>query len=256
MKIRILGAHNIESRDTGCAGLLIDGIMALDAGSILSRLSFTAQQRLQALLLTHRHYDHVKDIPLLGMTFYQARKTLQVFAVQSVYDDVSKYLLDGVLYPDFRQTPPAKPALQFNIIEHFKEFTVGSYQVLAVPVRHAVPCNGYQITSPGGKKVFYTSDTGPGLAESWPWVRPDVLIVEVTAPNQHREFAANAGHLTPELLKTELESFRRLKGYLPQIVTLHTNPLYREDITGELSLIASELKASIIPGNERTRLDL
>jgi ribonuclease BN (tRNA processing enzyme) len=256
MKIRILGAHNIESKNTRCSSLVIDGVMALDAGSLTSMLPLKAQQKLEALLLTHRHYDHVKDIPALGMNFYLAGKTLQIYATQPVCDEVAHYLLDGVLYPDFRVFPPQKPSLKFNAIEPLLEFTVGRYKVLAVPVKHAVPCHGYQVTSHEGKKVFYTSDTGPGLAESWPHVRPDMLIVEVTTLNEHREFATDAGHLTPVLLKAELESFREQKGYLPRIVTLHTNPIHQENIAGELAEIASDLKTTIMTGYEGMRLDL
>ena len=79
MKIRILGAHNIESKDTGCSSLLIDGVLALDAGALTSRLSLKAQQRLEALLLTHRHFDHVKDIPTLGMNFSLVKITGDIY---------------------------------------------------------------------------------------------------------------------------------------------------------------------------------
>ena len=63
MNIRILGAHNVESRTTRCISLLIDNTVAIDAGGLTSGLSISAQQRLKALLLTHQHYDHIRDIP-------------------------------------------------------------------------------------------------------------------------------------------------------------------------------------------------
>lgn len=256
MKIRILGAHNIESKDTGCACLTIDGVLALDAGAITSRLSLKAQQKLQTVLLTHRHYDHVKDIPALGMNFFLLGKTLEIYTIQSVYDDLSHYLLDGTLYPDFRVRPPEKPSLKFVIIEPGREISIGRYKVLAVPVNHAVPGIGFQVTSPEGKKLFYTSDTGPGLAECWRQVSPDMLIIEVTTTNKDRDFAIESGHLTPALLQVELEGFRKIKGYLPQVVTLHANPFYQDEIATELSVVGGDLNTKIKLGYEGMQLDL
>jgi ribonuclease BN (tRNA processing enzyme) len=256
MKITILGAHNVESNNMGCACLLIDDVLALDAGAITSKLSFKAQQKLRAVLLTHRHYDHVKDIPALGMNFFMLGKTLEICTIQSVYEDLSKYLLDGVLYPDFRQSPPEKPALKFHIVEPGREETIDRYKVLPVTVNHAVPTVGFQVTGPGGKKLFYTSDTGPGLEECWRQVSPDLLIIEVTDMNNYHDFAVQYRHMTPSLLKTELESFRALKGYLPQIVTVHANPLREKEIEAELAGVAGILNTEIQLGREGMRIIL
>ena len=256
MKIRLLGAHKIESKDTRCACLLIDDILAIDAGALTSRLSLKAQLKLKALLLSHRHYDHVKDIPALGMNFFLLGKTLEICTIQSVYEDVSRYLLDGALYPDFRQEPPGKPALKFNIVQPGREVSIEGYKILPVTIRHAVPCVGYQITSTAEKKLFYTADTGPGLAECWRQVSPDLLIIEVTYLNKYHDLSVKAGHLTPSLLQTELESFRMIKGYLPRIVTIHTDPLNEKGIEAELAGVAGALNTEIQLGREEMRIEL
>jgi ribonuclease BN (tRNA processing enzyme) len=250
MKIKILGAHNIESKDTGCACLLIDDVLALDAGALTSRLSFEAQQKLRAVLLTHWHYDHVKDIPILGMNCFLLGKTLEIYTTRPDYEDLAAYLLDGKLYPDFREKPPDKPALRFNIVEPGREESVEGYRILPVTVNHAIPCVGYQVTSPDGKKLFYTSDTGPGLAECWRQVSPDLLIIEVTSINKYQDFSIEVGHLTPALLQKELESFRELKGYLPRVVTIHANPIDEKELEAELSVVAGTLKIDIQLGRE------
>ena len=218
--------------------------------TLTSNLSLKAQQKLKAVLLTHRHYDHVKDIPTIGMNFYLLGKSLDIYTLRTVYEDLSAYLLDGTLYPDFTARPPEKPALKFKILEPGREASVESYKVLPVTVNHAVPAIGFQITSSGGKKLFYTSDTGPGLAECWRQVSPDLLIIEVTTIQKYQEFAVQAGHLTPSLLKAELEGFRALKGYLPRIVTVHANPLDEKALETELAGVAGALKANIQLGRE------
>ena len=62
MNIRFLGAHNSESKDVRPACLLIDNILAIDAGGLTSSLTFSEQLAIEALLVTHHHYDHIKDI--------------------------------------------------------------------------------------------------------------------------------------------------------------------------------------------------
>ena len=256
MKIRILGAHKIETKETRCTCLLIDDILAIDAGALTSRLSLKAQQRLKALLLTHRHYDHIKDIPALGMNFFLLGKTLEIYTIRSVYEALSRYLLDGVLYPDFRKEPPGKPALKFNFVAPGREVTIEGYKVLPVKVNHAAPTVGFQVTSSSGQKLFYTSDTGPGLAECWRQVSPDLLIIEVTYTNGCYDLAMKAGHLTPSMLRKELESFRRIKGYLPRIVTVHADPLEEKVLAAEIAGVAGALKTEIQPGREGMRIEL
>jgi len=104
---------------------------------------------------------------------------------------------------------------------------------------------GYQVASPDGKTLFYTGDTGPGLAEAWPQVSPQLLITEVTAPNRYEEFGCRMLHLTPSLLKEELLDFQKLKGYLPQVFLVHMNPRQEKEIEAEVEQLSGELGTSI-----------
>ena len=86
MKIRILGAHNIESAKTGFASFLIDDVLAVDASALTSSLSFAEQLKLKAVLLTHQHHDHIRDIPALGMNFYMLGNTITLYSTRPVYE--------------------------------------------------------------------------------------------------------------------------------------------------------------------------
>jgi cAMP phosphodiesterase len=245
MKIRILGAHNIESDTTGCTSFLIDDILAVDAGALTSGLSFAEQRALQAVLLTHQHYDHIRDIPALGMNFYLFEKTITLYAAPPVYEALTAHLLNDVLYPNFLKRPPEKPTLRFVTMEDGMTETVAGYEILPVPVNHAVPAIGYRITSPDGKQVFITSDTGPGLSECWKHVSPQLLIIELSMLNKYDDSAHEHGHLTPTLLQKELESFREIKGYLPQVVVTHMNPLDENGIKAEVAAVEKALYIKI-----------
>jgi cAMP phosphodiesterase len=256
MNIQILGAHNLESRDSRYVSLLIDDVLAIEAAALTSSLPFSAQQKLKAVLLTHQHYDHVKDIPALGMNFLLHENTIEICSTRPVYEALAAHLLNDVLYPNFMEKPAGKPAIRFRVVEPYRAEQIGGYSVLAVPVNHAVPAVGYQVTSADGRVIFYSSDTGPGLADRWRQISPELLIIEVTAPNRREEFARRSGHLTPGLLGLELDSFRQLKGYLPQVVLVHMNPVEEKDIAAEIAAVASSLNTTIQLGYEGMRINL
>lgn len=250
MNIRFLGAHNCESKETKCVSLLIDDTLGIDAGGLTSSLSLEAQQKLKALLLTHYHYDHTRDIPALAMNLFLGGGTINIYSTSSVYEAVSSYLMDGKLYPKFLEIPPLQPTVRFTIIEPRQTIVVNGYKILAVPVNHPAPTVGYQITSPDGKSLFYTGDTGPDLHECWQHVSPQLLIAEVTAPNRYEDFGRESGHLTPDLLGQELAKFQELKGYLPQTVLVHMNPRLEQEIAVEVSALAASLGCQITLAHE------
>jgi len=256
VNISFLGAHNVESRDTGYTCLVIDGIIAIDSGGLTASLSLQAQRSLRAILLTHYHYDHIRDIPGLAMNLYASGDTINLYGTGDVYGTLTTHLLDGEIYPNFLKRPPESPTLRFVEIVPYQSMKIEGYVVLPVPVEHAVPTVGYQITSPEGKSVFYTGDTGPGLEECWQHVAPQLLIIEVTLPNEREERALEAGHLTPALLKQEMLAFQKSQGYLPRIVTVHMNPTLEGEIRAELEDVAASLNHPITPGYEWMQLRL
>ncbi|MFC1847370.1 MBL fold metallo-hydrolase [Chloroflexota bacterium] len=256
MNIKFLGAHNCESQNTKLISLLIDDFMALDAGGLTSSLSLPAQQKLKAILLTHQHYDHIRDIPAIAMNFYLSGAIINIYSTLSVYNTITAHLLNGELYPNFLERPEENPTIKFSVIEPLETEQIEGYSILAVPVNHSVPTVGYQITSPDGKIVFYTGDTGPGLADCWEQVSPQLLIIEVTAPSRYNEFGKKSGHFTPDLLKQELTAFRKLKSYLPTVITVHMSPLLEEEIKAEIAAVAEELNSPISLGYEGMELNL
>ena len=256
MNIKLLGAHNCESQHTKFPALLIDDTLVLDAGGLTSSLPFLAQQKLKVILLTHQHYDHIRDIPAIAMNFYLSGATINIYSTLPVYDVLTAHLLDGKLYPNFLERPQGNPTIKFTVIEPYKTEQIEGYSILAVRVNHPVPTVGYQITSSDGKVLFFTGDTGPGLADCWEHVSPQLLIIEVTASSRYDDFGREAGHLTPNLLKEELTVFRELKGYLPEVITVHMSPGLEDEIEDEIAAVAEDLNCTITLGGEEMEIDL
>ena len=256
MRVRFLGAHNTESRTTRHTCLLIDDCLALDAGGLTSQLSFRRQTQLKAVLLTHGHYDHIRDVGALAMNLYLRQRSIDIFSTQPVFNTLKTNFLNGETYPNFFERPPEKPTIRFTVMAPFQTVQIGDYVVEAVPMNHSVPTVGYRISGPGGATVFYTGDTGPGLYESWRHVSPHLLVIEVTASNRFNEFANTHGHLTPDLLKQELTTFRQLKGYLPDVAVVHTSPSIESEIAGQLETVAEDLDANIFRAREGREIDI
>jgi ribonuclease BN (tRNA processing enzyme) len=256
MKIHILGAHSTETNDTGCICILIDDTLAIDAGALTSNLSIKEQHNLKAVLLTHQHYDHVKDIPALGMNFYLCDKVIDVYGTQIVHQELLAHLFNDSLYPNFIKKPPENPSIRFNIIEPGRTIKIAEYEVLPVPVNHAVPTVGYQIGLSDGKKIFINSDTGPGLKDCWKQISPEILFTETTLLNKDEGFAYDSGHLTPNLLQKELISFREIKGYLPKVVLMHMNPIIEKELKAEISKVEKALNIEIEFGYEGMKINI
>jgi ribonuclease BN (tRNA processing enzyme) len=256
MEISFLGAHNTESRQARLVSLLVDDVLVLDAGGLTSSLTFEQQLKLKAILLTHQHYDHIRDIPLVAMSLFLRNAAIDVYSISSVGDALASYLLNERLYPKFMEKSEGRETVRFHTVEPYREIKIEGYGVLPLPVAHSVPAVGYQVTSPDGKSVLYTGDTGPGLSHLWQYVSPQLIVTEVTAPNRYRQFGEEKGHLTPELLREELLGFRKAKGYLPEVVTVHMNPELEAEIAAELACVTEELGNSITLAYEGRRLSL
>jgi ribonuclease BN (tRNA processing enzyme) len=256
MDICILGAHNCESEDTRFVSLLIDDVLALDSGALTSSLSWQSQLELEAILITHQHYDHVRDIPAIAINHFFRNTSIDIFAAQGVYDVLTTSILNGETYPNFFEFPAAYPSLRFTAVEPYRPVQIAGYSVLPVPVNHGDMALGYQVIGPDGKILFYSGDTGAGLSDCWGHISPQLLIIEATAPNSEQDFAMESEHLTPAMLAQELVSFRNVNSYLPEIVIVHMNPQVEAEIAAEIQNVADQLNVSITLAREGMQIHI
>ena len=256
MIVKFLGTHNAESKNTRLVSLLIDDVLAVDAGSLVSELTFPEQTRIKAILLSHGHYDHIRGIP--AFAFNNSNRTTKVFATTKTLEIVSSHLIDGIVYPEFTSEYSflRKATIKLVPLEPLKRQDIEGYQVMAVPVPHPLDGVGFEITSADGKTLFYTGDTGSGLSSSWSSISPQLIITEVTWPNRLANMATAAAHLCPEMFKEELLELRRLKGCLPKVVVIHMSPQHETEIKRELREVAKLLRISIQVPDEGEKLVL
>ena len=257
VELRVLGAHNQESRTTRLVSLLVDDVLALDAGALTSTLSLPEQRRIEALLLTHRHYDHIRDLPILALNTLDCGATLPVYAP----DDAILHL-PGPLHgwrplPRVHPSPPPRRprassfAPQWPLVEE----RVAGYRILPVAVPHRVPSLGYQVESQDGRRLFYSGDATSGLSRVWDSLDPHLMVLEVTWPNRMEERAMGR-HLTPTLLRRELETYVAQRGALPPILQCISTPELETELRRELAEVARALQADITPAEEGMLLEV
>lgn len=234
MRLRVLGCSGAEFPGHFSSAFLLDDTMLLDAGTIGAVLNAEEQWAIAAILLTHRHLDHLKSLPLLAdnIIIRNLEHTVRVYGIRDTLEALSSHLLNNSIWPDFSQLPtPEHPVIRYEEITTGSPFRVEGFEVSAFPVTHSVPAVGY-IVRKEGKGILYTGDTGPTELIWRMATGLSAIIVEVSFPSDLEELALRTGHLTPRLLALELD---KLAGRPGRILITHPKPQYFSAITDELA---------------------
>jgi ribonuclease BN (tRNA processing enzyme) len=235
MEWHVLGSFGGSSPTCRMTSFLINGDLALDAGSITQALPIEAQQRIRRIVLTHSHLDHTASIPfLVENSFGMRTEPLEIMLTPQVLHTVKHHLFNNDTWPDFTRIPnDLLPALRLTEVQPRTPFSVNGLRLTAIPVRHTVPTHGYLIEE-DDRAVLFTSDTGP-TQEVWEVANRTAnlkaVIVEVSFPNRMRKVADVSLHLTPDMLAEELAKLTRdVPVYL-----YHLKPPYLDELRAELA---------------------
>jgi len=214
MRVRVLGCHGGETPRHRPTCLLIDGTVAIDAGSLCRGLPVEEQLAVEHVLVGHAHLDHIKDLALLAeqVCVEERRTPVDIHCGPATAEALDQHFFNDVLWPDFRVLPTkTRPAVRLRPHKANRKFNVGGYEVLFVPVAHPVESMGMLVQRDDHALVF-SSDTGPTdklwkTANRTEAVR--AVFVELSFPNSLQELADTAGHLTPYTLAKELRKLQR-----------------------------------------------
>lgn len=254
MRVKLLGAHQGENRDARFMSLLVDDMLAIDAGGLTHALTRDEQLAIEAVLITHRHFDHVKDLPGLAHTRWKDRD-LQLYCIPDTRDALRAHVFNGKLWPSLEEASDGYFATVFNDVEPGRAFSLLGYDILPITMSHTVPTVGYLLEK-AGKRIFYTADTRYEEHPQWVEQRLDLLIVETTMSSVYEKEANRFGHMTPLSLERVLGTFHATQGYYPRTVCVHINPAYEADIRQELVALSDKLDADISAGSEGMTLDI
>ncbi len=214
---------------------MIDGHLALDAGALTSTLDLDELCKVDDILLTHSHFDHVKDLPLMADLIVGRRdKPVRIFSSRECTETLKANMFNNVLWPDFTAIPTKKnPVLQLKPFKAGATVKIGKYTVKTIPVSHPVESCGFIITD-GHSTMAMSGDTGPTDA-LWKALNKvhglKALLLETSFPNKLQQLADISGHLTPKTLESELLKFDR-NGC--EVLLYHLKPAFVSQLKHEV----------------------
>lgn len=236
MKLKVLGCSGADFPGHHLSGFLLDQKILFDAGSLTYVLGEKDQVKIESIFITHAHLDHIIGIPFFADNIIvgKYRSRINIFAIPSVVRTIKRDLFNSAVWPDFTEIPNIEKSI-LNLIElrPRRSILIGEFTVTSYPVRHTVPAVGYLVEDGRGKRFFYTGDAGP-TGETWRELKGkklDSLIIDVSFPNKMKDLAVRTGHLTPLLLKEELQ---KIAPNPKSIHVTHIKPQYYRTIRTEL----------------------
>jgi ribonuclease BN (tRNA processing enzyme) len=214
MKIQVLGCSGSIARDCRTTSFLLDDDVLIDAGTGVGDLSLDALERIDHILLTHSHLDHVLGVPLLADSVLRRRQArgaapIEVHALPQTLQVLRAHVFNNVVWPDFTRLPSAAaPVLRFVPFELGDSLVLAGRRIEVLPAAHSVPACGFAVhpASPGRGAWVFSGDTGPNPAF---WSRiaqfPVAHVVVETAFSEAESALASAsGHHCPSSLAGEL----------------------------------------------------
>ena len=255
VKIKLLpstiSADGHPSPEQRLSCFIVDGRVALDAGSIAIGLDDAERESVRDVIITHPHIDHLATLPIfVDDLFAFLKEPVRIHATQEVCDLVARDIFNGTVYPPFQDfNNGTTPVMQFVPFRTGEEFRVAHLRITAVPVRHIVPTVGMVFTD-GATTIALSSDTA-STDEFWHLVnrepRVDALLIEASFPNFLSKLAEASGHLTPDALGQELN---KLAHKDLEILAMHLKPSFRHQLIEELAALKVPRLSAMEPGRE------
>jgi len=243
MRVKALGCYGNQAVGYSTTAFLLDDCALLDGGTITSALTQQELDRVDYILLSHAHLDHIKEIPfLLSSQLGRRDKPIVLASTEYVQLALKTHIFNNEIWPNLTNVPTGKsPILKFQTLKIEEPTEVGPYIITAVEVNHTVPTAGFIIEKPAEyKTIIYSGDT-TSTDRLWELGRSrsiNGVICELAFPTRLNNKALTTKHLTPPMLKAELEKLR-IKNQ--PVLLYHMRPEFLDEIANEIGLLPYRL---------------
>ena len=245
MKVEILGSYGGESIDCRMTCLLLNDVIALDAGSLSQSLPIARQRLVHSIVLTHSHMDHTSSLPFfIENVFGKLREAVDIYASPATIYALRRHLFNNDTWPDFTRLPNhLLPVIRFHELQDEVPVVIGEVggaggvRFTPIPVNHVVPTYGFLIEN-GNSSFLWSSDTGP-TQRLWEIANRTENLkgiwVDCSFDNSMQGIADVSGHLTPATVAIELKKRERR---IP-VLLHHLKPPCIEQIQKEIAALAN-----------------
>jgi ribonuclease BN (tRNA processing enzyme) len=256
MHIRVLGCSGSVAAGCRTTAFLLDDDVLIDAGTGIGDLSLDELARIDDILLSHSHLDHVLGVPLLADSVMRRRAGLapiRVHALPETLQALRTHVFNGQIWPDFTRLPrPEQPILDLRPLQIGQVLNFGQRQIEVLPARHTVPAVGFAVLATAGAWVF-TGDTGPN-PDLWQRLRGlqvRHLVIETAFSDDEERLAQVSGHLHPRALAHELAQLAQPA----QVYITHIKPGEMAAVMGEIARHAPGVEVVALSAGHRMALD-
>jgi ribonuclease BN (tRNA processing enzyme) len=238
MIFHVLGCSGAIAAGCKTTAFLVDDDVLIDAGTGVGDMALDALARIDHILISHSHLDHVLSIGLLADSVMRSRRAagrgpIQVHALPETLAALRAHIFNGVIWPDFTRLPSAEhPVLEFVPFAIGDVLKLGKKRVEVLSASHTVPAVGFAVDGGAAGHWVYTGDTGPNPM-LWMRLRNMKiahLVIETAFSDEERQLAYISRHLCPAALGHELAQ-------LPGCVEVHITHIK----PGELDAVMSEV---------------
>ena len=261
MLIRVLGCSGAIAAGCRTTAFLLGDDVLVDAGTGVGDLTLAELARIDHILISHSHLDHVLAIGLLADSVIRPREVahrppVQVHALRPTIAALREHIFNGIIWPDFTRLPSVEhPVLELVPIEHGQRLVLGGKTIEVLSACHTVPACGFAVEGSDGWWV-YTGDTGPNPAL---WDRLQTmpvahLVIETAFSDDERALAGISRHLCPSSLADELA---RLGGPLNASVNVHIThikPGEMQAVMAEIALQGTPHKVQALAAGQTLRI--
>jgi len=240
MHIRVLGCSGAIGKDCRTTSFLLDDNVLVDAGTGVGDLTLDELRRIDHVLLTHAHLDHIASLPLMLDSVAGLRsQALTVHALPATLEALKTHVFNNTIWPDFTVIPSREaPFVRFAPLAVGQQLNVGGKAVEVLPAVHTVPAVGYAVAGTRGHWVF-SGDTerNPAFWQRVNQLAVAMLVIETAFSDREAQLAKRALHLAPHSLAQELEHIVYPPGGRYPIYITHTKPAETEAIFAEVEAL-------------------
>jgi ribonuclease BN (tRNA processing enzyme) len=262
MILNVLGCSGSIAAGCKTTAFLLDGDVLIDAGTGVGDVALDALARIDHILISHSHLDHVLAIGLLADGVMRLRDAagrgpIRVHALPETLAALRTHIFNGVIWPDFTRLPSAEhPVLELVPFAVGDVLALNGKRIEVLSASHTVPAVGFAVAgSASGEERgwwVYTGDTGPNplLWERLRRMKVAHLIIETAFSDDERQLARISRHLCPAALGHELA---QLEGSVDVHIT-HIKPGEMDAVMSQIARLGSPHRIHALEAGQVMRL--